>query len=140
MMAFSDLAEAIKTARATADTWDRPRPRVRAGHVDWAAADRVAAARRLLAVLRERELRTIPAGRYGAIPDSTVDVLRSIRDACHMAMWGKRDDMIVRDRMPFNAEPPPSVLITTKSRASTRSTRATTARSQTSPQSTGGCG
>lgn len=29
-----------------------------------------------------------------------------------MAMWGKRDDMIVRDRMPFNAEPPPSVLIT----------------------------
>jgi sulfite oxidase len=28
-----------------------------------------------------------------------------------MAMWGKRDDMIVRDRMPFNAESPPSVLI-----------------------------
>ena len=28
-----------------------------------------------------------------------------------MAMWGKRDDMIVRDRMPFNAEAPASVLI-----------------------------
>jgi sulfite oxidase len=28
-----------------------------------------------------------------------------------MAMWGKRDDMIVRDQMPFNAEPPGSVLI-----------------------------
>jgi sulfite oxidase len=25
-------------------------------------------------------------------------------------MWGKRRDMIVRDRLPFNAEPPPSVL------------------------------
>jgi sulfite oxidase len=25
-------------------------------------------------------------------------------------MWDKRDDMIVRDRLPFNAEPPPSVL------------------------------
>ncbi len=28
-----------------------------------------------------------------------------------MAMWGKRDDMIVRDRMPFNAEAPASALI-----------------------------
>ena len=26
------------------------------------------------------------------------------------AMWGKRDDMIVRGRLPFNAEPPASVL------------------------------
>jgi sulfite oxidase len=26
------------------------------------------------------------------------------------AMWGKRDDMIVREQSPFNAEPPPSVL------------------------------
>ena len=26
------------------------------------------------------------------------------------AMWGKRDDMIVRGELPFNAEPPPSVL------------------------------
>ena len=26
------------------------------------------------------------------------------------AMWGKRDDMIVRGQLPFNAEPPPSVL------------------------------
>ena len=25
-------------------------------------------------------------------------------------MWGKRDDMIVRGKLPFNAEPPPSVL------------------------------
>jgi sulfite oxidase len=25
-------------------------------------------------------------------------------------MWGKRDDMVVRDRLPFNAEPPASVL------------------------------
>jgi hypothetical protein len=23
-------------------------------------------------------------------------------------MWGKRDDMIVRDEEPFNAEPPPA--------------------------------
>ncbi len=28
-----------------------------------------------------------------------------------VGMWGKRDDMIVRDRMPFNAEAPASVLI-----------------------------
>ena len=26
------------------------------------------------------------------------------------ALWGKRDHMIVRGRMPFNAEPPPTVL------------------------------
>jgi sulfite oxidase len=26
------------------------------------------------------------------------------------AMWGKRDDMVVRERLPFNAEPPASVL------------------------------
>src|ERR1700682_6340428 len=26
------------------------------------------------------------------------------------AMWNKRDDMIVRDRLPYNAEPPPAVL------------------------------
>ena len=26
------------------------------------------------------------------------------------ALWGKRDDMIVRGQLPFNAEPPASVL------------------------------
>src|ERR1700744_969976 len=26
------------------------------------------------------------------------------------ALWGKRDDMIVRGRIPYNAEPPPTVL------------------------------
>src|SRR6202140_4578710 len=33
-------------------------------------------------------------------------------DAVHRSnqMWGKRPDMIVRGRLPFNAEPPPSVL------------------------------